>query len=205
MGALFGAVGVLLLVLGPIGIVRPRWFKLRRRRHAVFLWSLWIPLAGTGGALMPPEPSGESPMTIWVVILIFWLAIVGIGWLICRALDRRAGRSNDTAPSHRVAEEAAALRRMGAKSVGRSPVAYHDDELEGPVNRLTPLRFEYVDQDGVVTDREIIDWVDTRFYVKGICTTRHAMRTFRKDRIETWTSGQEALQHGVLRFGRTTF
>jgi len=83
--------------------------------------------------------------------------------------------------------------------------SYGADTLEGDVNRATTLMFEYVDRDGVASLRKVTDWVDTRFYVKGRCADRRAVRTFRKDQIEFWVSGQEALRHGVLDFGRSRF
>lgn len=48
--------------------------------------------------------------------------------------------------------------------------------------------FTYVDADGVITDRVIINWVSEGQYIRGLCLERHAARTFRKDRIDFWLS-----------------
>ncbi len=101
-----------------------------------------------------------------------------------------------------------ALAGEGFPNETASPVNWRGEveaDLDGPVNSVTPLRFDYVDSNGECSTREVVNWVDTRFYVKGVCTTRHATRTFRKDQIELWHGGQQALRHGVLPFGRTSF
>jgi hypothetical protein len=50
-------------------------------------------------------------------------------------------------------------------------------------------RFEYVDNDGVVTERSITMWEKRGAYIVGYDRSRKAERTFRQDRISDWTSG----------------
>lgn len=50
-------------------------------------------------------------------------------------------------------------------------------------------RFEYVDRDGVITNREIATWEKRGAYVVGFDRERRGERTFRQDRISAWTSG----------------
>ncbi|MCC2976229.1 NINE protein [Sphingomonas sp. PL-96] len=85
-----------------------------------------------------------------------------------------------------------------AAAAAASPWDDEDDEdLNGDVERTVPLSFEYADADGIVTERTIINWIDTRYYVKGLCLNRHAVRTFRKDRVLIWTAGAETLRHQI--------
>lgn len=53
----------------------------------------------------------------------------------------------------------------------------------------TWAQFEYVDADGVVTDRNLGGWREEGPYVIGYDQDKHAMRTFRKDRISDFVSG----------------
>ena len=47
-------------------------------------------------------------------------------------------------------------------------------------------RFVYVDADGVVTEREIVNWRIVGPYISGYCTMRKASRDFRLDRVDEW-------------------
>jgi hypothetical protein len=47
-------------------------------------------------------------------------------------------------------------------------------------------RFVYVDADGVITDREIVNWRIVGPYISGYCTMRKASRDFRLDRVDEW-------------------
>lgn len=202
MGGLIGALGIVLLIGGLVPIVRPTLVGLRRRRHAVALWSLWYVLVATGGALTPQTASEEaSAGAIWALSMTFYALAWAVSWWICRRLDAR-GRQATANP---VSVEIESLRHIAARqSVRKIDVvvtedrdAYADDDLTGSVNRAVELRFDYVDRDGVVTTRAVIDWIDTRFYVKGMCLERYELRTFRKDRVDRWLAGQQALLHGL--------
>lgn len=50
----------------------------------------------------------------------------------------------------------------------------------------TVAMFEYVDADGVVTDRRVRNWRSSGPYVYAYCLDRRGNRTFRKDRISEW-------------------
>lgn len=47
-------------------------------------------------------------------------------------------------------------------------------------------RFTYVDEDGVVTSRQIQNWTIASNYIEGWCLDREDIRTFRLDRVEEW-------------------
>lgn len=48
------------------------------------------------------------------------------------------------------------------------------------------VEFVYVDAEGEVTERRIRNWSQTSEYIKGFCVDRHAPRSFRLDRVESW-------------------
>jgi hypothetical protein len=104
-----------------------------------------------------------------------------------------------TSPTARPTPLAPHLAWVPPSRPAPATTSWHDDEedegeLTGDVERVVPLSFEYADADGIVTERTIINWIDTRYYVKGLCLDRHAMRTFRKDRVLSWVSGEEMLR-----------
>lgn len=53
----------------------------------------------------------------------------------------------------------------------------------------TWARFEYVDGDGVVTERSIRQWSKRGAYIEGFCMARREGRLFRQDRISDWKAG----------------
>tara|TARA_R110002012_G_scaffold321621_2_gene550163 strand:+ start:5074 stop:5844 length:771 start_codon:yes stop_codon:yes gene_type:complete len=63
-------------------------------------------------------------------------------------------------------------------------------------NSLTTgeLRFTYEDFNGNITSRRLKDWSDDSEYIKGFCLDRHDQRTFRKDRIIAFSSGENLLR-----------
>jgi len=50
-------------------------------------------------------------------------------------------------------------------------------------------RFEYVDADGVITKRNVVNWERRGAYIVGYDKDRREERTFRQDRISDWLSG----------------
>jgi|GEM_PF-3838306 len=55
----------------------------------------------------------------------------------------------------------------------------------------TRATFEYVDGDGVVSEREVRNWESRSIYINAYCLLRRRTRTFRKDRIENWDASSE--------------
>lgn len=51
-------------------------------------------------------------------------------------------------------------------------------------------RFVYVDADGVVTDRQIVNWSIAGHFIEGFCLDRKQIRTFRLDRIDEWIDAE---------------
>lgn len=51
-------------------------------------------------------------------------------------------------------------------------------------------RFEYVDNEGAVTKREVVNWEVSGRYVRGFCKMRKEERSFRIDRISEWIGNQ---------------
>lgn len=60
---------------------------------------------------------------------------------------------------------------------------------DGFAERGKWARFEYVDNDGVMSNRSITMWEKRGGYIVGYDRSRKAERTFRQDRISDWKSG----------------
>lgn len=98
----------------------------------------------------------------------------------------------------RRAAKAEAQRREAALSDGYvtvtpqpKAVMYHSPRSRSGLARPRKksgkmARFVYVDADGVVTDREIVNWRIVGPYISGYCTMRKASRDFRLDRVDEW-------------------
>lgn len=55
------------------------------------------------------------------------------------------------------------------------------------------LKFEYVNANGEITDRSLTNWIEYVSHVRGYCSKREAVRTFRKDRVLEWSDGVSML------------
>jgi hypothetical protein len=167
------------------------------------LYIVCLLLAGAGlpiaHKISEPE-TGANETVAAIMGGLFILSVSVVGWLFHSSWWIIAGGVIGA-----LAIVGAVASKRATKQLEITPTLPDAEGLEGPINRSTRLRFEYVDRDGVASVREVKDWVDTRFYIKGVCTSRRATRTFRKDQIETWLAGQETLRHGVLPFGRAGF
>lgn len=71
---------------------------------------------------------------------------------------------------------------------------------EKPITPVNPpqkeeklLWFVYEDAEGNVTTREVKSWRDDGRYIEGFCLVANDIRTFRKDRILSFISGEEYL------------
>lgn len=49
-------------------------------------------------------------------------------------------------------------------------------------------KFEYIDKDGVFTEREVVNWVSTGPHINAFCLSRHENRTFLKSGIFNWNA-----------------
>lgn len=91
-----------------------------------------------------------------------------------------------------------ALRNPSKYHLADPEVARHLDDHDRERAALDPrwvegehgdfARFTYADRDGVVTERQISNWRSAEAYIEGFCLNRREGRTFRKDRIEDWST-----------------
>lgn len=107
-------------------------------------------------------------------------------------------RTPEEVDDARRAAQAEGRRREAALSDGYvtpSPqpkaVVYHPPRRSSGLARPRKksgkmARFVYIDADGVVTDREIVNWRIVGPYISGYCTMRKASRDFRIDRVDEW-------------------
>jgi uncharacterized membrane protein len=152
------------------------------RRGDVFAtWVVYSLIGGAGWLFFSP----------WVPIILAIIWLAGC-WILFNEL-RTEGRP---------------LSNSDAQSVGAQysvPQPPHTDEggewmlsrsewIASVDNPLIPAegkwaRFEYVDVDGVITEREIRNWSKRGAYIEGFCMMRRASRNFRQDRIHDWSCG----------------
>ncbi|MGM0535525.1 MAG: BRCT domain-containing protein [Pseudomonadota bacterium] len=59
---------------------------------------------------------------------------------------------------------------------------------------MEALRFDYEDAKGIITTRELVNWKDNGWLVKGRAADDGGFRTFRRDRIIEVHSGGEQLK-----------
>lgn len=116
-------------------------------------------------------------------------------------------RSGETVKPDRTPEEVDDARRSAQAEVRRrqtalsdgyvtptpqqKAVVYHPPSSRSGLARPRKksgkmARFVYVDADGVVTEREIVNWRIVGPYISGYCTMRKASRDFRLDRVDEW-------------------
>jgi hypothetical protein len=55
------------------------------------------------------------------------------------------------------------------------------------------MKFVYQKYLGEFQERELVNWTEEGNYIQGVCTSTHAFRTFRKDRIASYVDGSERL------------
>lgn len=67
--------------------------------------------------------------------------------------------------------------------------SFHSDPNAPRHSSGSEARFVYVDANGEVTERQVVNWTSDGTYLKGHCLLRRSGRTFRLDRIEEWISG----------------
>lgn len=206
LGALLGVIAPILFIVGLVAVVKPSRFRLRKRRHALALWWLFVPILALSDALdpQPIAPGQADPGNPITGGILLWLIGMGIGGVVCRVIDRRRAPRPTPVSAPNLEDEVAALRRMGAGAAGgvpgrsvaasmrrsvipQSAAAGEEQWQEGQQGRSAS--FTYIDRDGVVTDRVITNWVSNGPHILGWCADRRATRTFRKDRIEDWMAG----------------
>lgn len=202
LGDVLGVVGFLWFCAGVAAIWQPRFARLTKRRHAVALWAFSFVVLGLGMDLAPTDANAE-PM--FVSTLSAWIVGVAIGLGVVRIAKIRRENAQQQSTST-IVKEHEALARMGERGRSASaasakqfapaapslPAPQPADRRRAPAQQWNggdygeEASFTYVDADGVVTDRTIVNWRSEGPYIRGTCVQRRQSRTFRKDRIEDW-------------------
>lgn len=55
------------------------------------------------------------------------------------------------------------------------------------------LRFAYVNAQGEASQRELTQWQESGYYLRGYCTSSNAVKNFRKDRVQQYLDGCDSL------------
>lgn len=207
LGNILAVIGFLWFWAGLAAIWQPRFIRLAKRRHAAAFWGFSLVVFGLGMDLAPADAKAE-PM--FGPMLAIWVIGVAIGFGVARIAKVRRETAQQQSVST-ISGEHAALARMGERGRAASsltparsaPTAPPEPASRAPQRasrRRAPEQqwevddygeeasFTYVDADGVITDRTIVNWRSEGAYIRGICVQRQQSRTFRKDRIEDWSA-----------------
>lgn len=215
MGIVLALLAFAFFFWGLIGLAIPKRVGFASRWWALFALSAFLPLVAIGVAIDPPPPPEKGPVPApsdYLIVVAFWAFLVGMGVLLKRAIigrlskatatiateDRNPDRSPEQVDQARHAAQAEARRKELSLSEGYvTPTHQPKPLINRPQRSISRLarpgkrsgkvaRFVYVDADGVVTDREIVNWRIVGTYISGYCTTRQASRDFRLDRVDEW-------------------
>ncbi|MGN6260255.1 MAG: BRCT domain-containing protein [Ralstonia sp.] len=58
---------------------------------------------------------------------------------------------------------------------------------------MPSMTFVYRNQKGETKEYNLTNWSEVGYYIEGVCTRAHAVRTFRKDRVVEYQDGCDAL------------
>lgn len=163
----------------------------------VLLWFTVYVLAAMFGA--SNEKAAADFVLNGTLFLVLYMAVRGVARLLWRSIrqsgqglpkptawpDRGFGaagpREDDAARSpRRWSSSTESNRSEHARALAASDPRWFEGE-EGQ-----SAKFQYVDVDGVVTDREVRNWKSSGAHIRGYCLDRRDNRTFRKDRISSW-------------------
>ena len=203
------ALAVLVLLAGflsscaalPI-LIKPSWLRFRHRIYALPAALGFVGASGLVMIFFPPFATGQGEIDSragGLGLLLLWCVGAAIAALIARP-PRPASETTplDAPPIPNDTDEGAAEairrhRQLVNEMRGmaeRYPISKRPVE---PVARIADrgswARFEYVDRDGVVTQRRISNWRRDGVYITGWCNTRREERTFRLDRMDEWVAG----------------
>lgn len=110
-----------------------------------------------------------------------------------RAADKR--RIEDLArqlQEQRRANEALLRQaKQPAKTTRKPKPAIAYDANRPPMQQGRSVFITYADADGVVTDREVLNWSIEDGYLRGYCTMRNQVRTFLLERVIEWQDWSE--------------
>ncbi|WP_156029200.1 hypothetical protein [Sphingobium sp. DC-2] len=163
---------------------------------------------------MPPEPSGLTEKTAakWATFIVNQRQRQQEPpQIVDRKRDRQSvpletrkatGAAVQSNVAQRRKEAAAARPDPASQSFGCNDY-YSEVGEEGEHGRIIrtgwnqgPLMFEYADYHGELTVRTIHKWVEYPQYIQGWCEDKGDTRTFRKNRVQTWFGGTEAMLRG---------
>lgn len=157
-----------------------------------------VALAGLGGAvLMALMAAAGAYLQYWGLLLI-WLALSGLVFAVRRTPSAFSGSRSSTELKATPTPPSSSPRldrrqpAVGAVAVTEAIVRSRVLFSEVP-NREQALHFVYADAHGELTDRTVVNWIETDTTIEGVCILRRRKRTFRKDRVQEWLGGSERL------------
>lgn len=137
------------------------------------------------GATAKVQQAGEGIATAWR-----------------EAKEREAARAADKRRIEDLARQLQEQRRVNealvrsttppAKAARKAKPAIDYDQKRPPVDHGRSVSISYADADGVVTEREVLNWSIEDRHLVGYCSLRKQVRTFRLDRVLEWHDWIEA-------------
>lgn len=181
--------------------------KLRRYGSPILAWFVSVILIGAFSGENSTKAAADFAAHGTLFLLIYSAVRASGRWAIRRwyVVQAEGGFAAVTAPKPSTPERpkwwAAPPKGPSKSAKSRRSSRWEDDDeerdepdyesiadddrwYEGETG--TVAMFEYVDADGVVTDRRVRNWRSSGPYVYAYCLDRRGNRTFRKDRISEW-------------------
>lgn len=206
--------GLMLIPAGIFAAISPKAVALHSRWTGLSIGLAFLLLFGIAMVLSPDGSEGkaEDVRASGVLAIVLWIAVTSFSTYMAKRSRARPERKAPfrksafweriaAAYGRAVAQEQARLAEkkrlsetaslssktdFSIKATGRAQPYIDYDSGGPPHNRGKAAHFEYVDADGEVTDREVVNWVIDGRYLHGFCTLRRATRQFRLDRITDW-------------------
>jgi predicted DNA-binding transcriptional regulator YafY len=127
---------------------------------------------------------------LWVAVLPFLIfAAVRYNKRVQRLEDIEQAEAAQRQPQARFTplteKQRRALQLKPIDAGTKRPVAKHSS--------AQTLKFIYEDAHGEITTRELRSWRESGMYIEGYCLSANDTRTFRRDRIVSFLSGEELL------------
>lgn len=178
---------------------RPMWW-----RH--FAAASWSPFTLTGAALLVGSLLGvtDEQGNSWgfggIISGLVVLIPVIVAMSVSRGAAKRKQLNSQAADNHPQSAPAAPRPEPSPSSKPKAnPNPKSKPSLESAATReldLPPgaLRFTYEDFNGDLSSRTVVNWNEEGEYIKGFCLDRRDTRTFRKERIVTFSDGEHLLQ-----------
>lgn len=195
--------GFLAVIPGFLILINPAICRVKSRWFALPVCLLVFGFAGLAMMISPDPAAGPTAdtRTSGAILVGLWCVVMVAAWYLSRSGSPaewfralRASWAEDVARA-RIRQEERLNRENEVRAVDAAPPRRIrrkakpriDFDPDGPTSSDgKSAAFVYVDAQGEITDREVLNWSIDGAYFKGFCTRALAVRTFRLDRVIEW-------------------